>query len=953
MANSIIFPVDASTGIGWEPIIYLRGSDDVANTDIEIEEGPTRPATVVVESGVGQQTVLGQAATAGGNSFIDDGLAAWTVNRYQDGWVRITGGLGAGQMRRILNQTVGNDGNTATRINVDVDWDTNPDNTSIFDILPGWDVVNIPKDGGDRDWFLAKRTPLLSSSAVTYTIDMTVGIVGPTTFTFTTAPITQRPTLEDRYNRTDEDSVQQDDNIRVHPLAVLGATIRPPTGRNIQKSTIIVDLDGKRYIDRGVSRHPDAVITETYNDTTGDFDWVFTITPRDKIAQRSIRSCAVYCETEGGVSILDPWAWEVDIPNVWPSEGGRAIRSLPDGFDRQYQPNEVSFSGAFTNGSGDIVVADTERWAAILPGMTLTVDDEATTYVVSRKTSPTGVTLTVDYAGITATKSCLGFFDLKAHKALLDAIGVELASIEELHDDISAAQSVLDCEADLLSDACFHRGVKAALGLGLDREMVRWAAYSRLVYPDGAWGPPVNTTQSLCLRPTYQFDFVPEKHVKVYGQNVTIISAAGTAEIVPGSVTVRRTAAGTGVWYDASMSRPYAKPGDYFRVYLNIAAVPVTRQYRIADVSTSGGFEYLTLSTPVVTGFVAAAFRYEITNRQWPDSIVQVLAATATFVQDSRYVTSTGGFSNLAVGWTISPASVGRLGKWYRISEIISDTFLILEDHYQETGATVAWTAEDDDRAGATDRTRIVAITGESASFTAASLVVTGTNTTWNTVDADDRLFSGMRIGPNYAVNEKSVTGQNYGFWRTIDTVDSDTQVTLTIEAPRTRNTGYRAEWDDPTAAHIAIEVPRGAQFQQLEGGGFVLEGSAWGPMNDATHTASFVNASAVVTGVGTSWLSYLEPGDLISPDDVLDSMDNETWMEVLSVDLDTQVTLTTAWTLVSTGALGFTVIRPLYGSEVGQFGLSTLLLSEKAVQEIENSVAGGVEVTTRIVPNP
>lgn len=51
--------------------------------------------------------------------------------------------------------------------------------------------------------------------------------------------------------------------------------------------------------------------------------------------------------------------------------------------------------------------------------------------------------------------------------------------------------------------------------------------------------------------------------------------------------------------------------------------------------------------------------------------------------------------------------------------------------------------------------------------------------------------------------------------------------------------------------------------------------------------SATFTNGVATVTGTLTSWLTYLRPGDIIS----LDA--DGTWYRILSVDLDTQVTLT------------------------------------------------------------
>ena len=340
----------------------------------------------------------------------------------------------------------------------------------------------------------------------------------------------------------------------------------------------------------------------------------------------------------------------------------------------------------------------------------------------------------------------------------------------------------------------------------------------------------------------------------------------------------------------------------------------------------------------------------QIVDRRWPSSEWRLAANTATFTQNSRRVTSTGGFDELEAGWTISPINAGRIGKWYRIDEILGDTELVLVDHYQETGATVNWTAEADDRAGWTDRTRIVSTVGESAAFVAGSAIVTGTATTWDTVDADDRLFAGMRIGPNLALKEADALAENFGFWGAISSVDSDTQVTLENVAPRAWSSGYRAEWDDPDFLNVAIEVPRGAQFQKLEGGGFVLSAQSWGPISEGTIT--LVNGSTTVTGVGTSWTSDVEAGDLISPTGPEGDDGSAVYMVVDSVTDNTHLEMKVAWDLAGVAGNAFTIIRPLYGDNVGLNGLSTLLLSTKAVEESEKALAAGVEVTTRIVPN-
>jgi len=70
-------------------------------------------------------------ASGGGDAYLDDSSKAWTPGNFSGGsrdWMLITGGTGIGQERKIKE-------NTATRITVQSDWNTNPDGTSTYVIL--------------------------------------------------------------------------------------------------------------------------------------------------------------------------------------------------------------------------------------------------------------------------------------------------------------------------------------------------------------------------------------------------------------------------------------------------------------------------------------------------------------------------------------------------------------------------------------------------------------------------------------------------------------------------------------------------------------------------------------------------------------------------------------------------------------------------------------------------
>ncbi|MCB2179448.1 hypothetical protein KQH61_05955 [bacterium] len=67
-------------------------------------------------------------ATAGAASSLTDGDKSWTINAYKGRWVKITGGTGRGQMRKIVS-------NTSTILAVNAAWATNPDSTSEYQIF--------------------------------------------------------------------------------------------------------------------------------------------------------------------------------------------------------------------------------------------------------------------------------------------------------------------------------------------------------------------------------------------------------------------------------------------------------------------------------------------------------------------------------------------------------------------------------------------------------------------------------------------------------------------------------------------------------------------------------------------------------------------------------------------------------------------------------------------------
>lgn len=85
-------------------------------------------------------TLVTGRATAGAASSLTDGDESWTINAYKGRWVKIVGGTGKGQMRKIVS-------NTATILAVNAVWATIPDSTSEYQIF--WQAPQAHKTLGE------------------------------------------------------------------------------------------------------------------------------------------------------------------------------------------------------------------------------------------------------------------------------------------------------------------------------------------------------------------------------------------------------------------------------------------------------------------------------------------------------------------------------------------------------------------------------------------------------------------------------------------------------------------------------------------------------------------------------------------------------------------------------------------------------------------------------------
>lgn len=106
--------------------VWLFGTDDYMEVAADpYGAGVTTNGTAGSYIGQTWVTSVTSTATAGAATTLTDSVQTWTVDAYANLTVRITGGTGAGQIRRIAS-------NTATVLTVTTAWTTIPDATSTY-----------------------------------------------------------------------------------------------------------------------------------------------------------------------------------------------------------------------------------------------------------------------------------------------------------------------------------------------------------------------------------------------------------------------------------------------------------------------------------------------------------------------------------------------------------------------------------------------------------------------------------------------------------------------------------------------------------------------------------------------------------------------------------------------------------------------------------------------------
>jgi len=101
-----------------EGVYSSRYDADATNIVAKFKTAPSAPTVEDSNSG----NINGTSST------ISDDDKSWTDDEWIGHYVRITGGTGSGQCRRIID-------NDATILTISPDWDTIPDNTSVYDII--------------------------------------------------------------------------------------------------------------------------------------------------------------------------------------------------------------------------------------------------------------------------------------------------------------------------------------------------------------------------------------------------------------------------------------------------------------------------------------------------------------------------------------------------------------------------------------------------------------------------------------------------------------------------------------------------------------------------------------------------------------------------------------------------------------------------------------------------
>jgi hypothetical protein len=106
--------------------------------------------------------VTGKTASGGTSRTLVDSGETYERDRYANFQIRIVGGTGVGQRRRIV-------GHSADTFYVERKWDITPDSTSQYEIYGDTDLIRMTGNGGSAMFGYSVEADLWSSAAISYT----------------------------------------------------------------------------------------------------------------------------------------------------------------------------------------------------------------------------------------------------------------------------------------------------------------------------------------------------------------------------------------------------------------------------------------------------------------------------------------------------------------------------------------------------------------------------------------------------------------------------------------------------------------------------------------------------------------------------------------------------------------------------------------------------------------
>lgn len=147
-------------------------------------------------------------ATAGGARTLTNTNKLWGVNSYQQGTISIVGGTGSGQTKTISS-------NTTTVITVDGNWNTQPDNTSVYQILTGITSTTGKATAGAATSLTDGNAAWGTNMLATFTIEIMSGTgIGQTrTITSNTPTVITVPTWTTNPDNTSVYNIYKKTNI--------------------------------------------------------------------------------------------------------------------------------------------------------------------------------------------------------------------------------------------------------------------------------------------------------------------------------------------------------------------------------------------------------------------------------------------------------------------------------------------------------------------------------------------------------------------------------------------------------------------------------------------------------------------------------------------------------------------------------------------------------------------